>query len=108
MPSWIGRGRDVGDVVSRQIHDVAHRKQYRSNTVRVDLDDAWRALAACIGYPFEVWFPWDATRDRRRTPGLAEQICAECPVRVECEQFGRATRPTDGIWGGLPPSRLRS
>ena len=98
-------------MVSHQIDDVAHRKPYPSFTKRIDLDDAWRALAACQGYPYELWFPWDATTGKRSTrkrqPGLAEQICAECEVRADCEAFGRAARPTDGIWGGLPPDELR-
>ena len=98
-------------MASHQAHDVARRKPYPTTTLRVDQDDAWRTLAACIGYPYELWFPWDATAGTRskrtRQPGLAEKICADCDVRAECEQFGRATRPSDGIWGGLPPNKLR-
>ena len=97
---------------AHQIDEAAHRKPYPSFTKRVDLDQAWRASAACIGYPPELWFPWDATTGkrstRRRVPGVAEKICDECEVRAECEQYGRAARPTDGIWGGLPPDQLRS
>ena len=63
--------------------------------------EAWRAGAACVGYPSEWWFPWETVgKNQPRTPGRAEAICAECPVKRECAAYARRTNTRDGIWGG--------
>ena len=57
-------------------------------------DAPWRALAACKGKPTRWWF--DGTIEER---DRAQSICARCPVREPCHEFGR--REPEGRWGGV-------
>jgi hypothetical protein len=57
--------------------------------------------AECRGLDPEMWFTVDP--DLRE---FARMICADCPIRVTCEQYGIATRQT-GIWGGSNLERGR-
>lgn len=44
------------------------------------------------------------------SPRLAKQICAGCPVRVECLEYALRNGERFGVWGGLSPkerARLR-
>jgi WhiB family redox-sensing transcriptional regulator len=60
--------------------------------------DAWFDDAACRDADTTVFFPAsDAAAE------AAKAICAACPVREECLEFALATRPSDGVWGGLTP-----
>lgn len=31
---------------------------------------------------------------------LLRSICRGCPLRAECDAYGRAAKPTSGIWAG--------
>jgi len=57
-------------------------------------DAPWRALAACKGKPTRWWF--DGTNEER---DRAQSICARCPVREPCAEFGRSQH--QGRWGGV-------
>lgn len=63
--------------------------------------DTARALCAdpSLGLDPEMWFPDPTSADDRER---ARAVCALCPVRDECENFGRDNRLT-GIWGRLRP-----
>lgn len=50
--------------------------------------------AECRGLDPEMWFSTDP-----EVREFARLICADCPIREMCEQYGIATRQT-GIWGG--------
>jgi WhiB family redox-sensing transcriptional regulator len=52
--------------------------------------------AACRAVGTEVFFP---TSEAQATE--AKAICAACPVREECLEYALATRPGDGVFGGL-------
>lgn len=57
---------------------------------------AWHARAACHGMT-EVMFPVGDVGKGRDTAS-AMLLCARCPVRSECADYG-ANEP-DGVWGG--------
>lgn len=65
-------------------------------TVQVDLrPQEWMRQAACKGHPNpDLWFP-----DVGDMGFQAKRICADCPVREECAEFGKSEQY--GIWGGL-------
>jgi WhiB family redox-sensing transcriptional regulator len=58
----------------------------------------WFADAACRDSDTAVFFP-ASDRDADE----AKAICATCPVREECLEYSLATRPADGVFGGLTP-----
>lgn len=60
------------------------------------LRPAWHARAACHGMT-EVMFPVGDVGKGRDTAS-ATPLCARCPVRSECADYG-ANEP-DGVWGG--------
>lgn len=60
------------------------------------LRPAWHARAACHGMT-EVMFPVGDVGKGRDTAS-AMLLCARCPVRSECADYG-ANEP-DGVWGG--------
>jgi WhiB family redox-sensing transcriptional regulator len=60
------------------------------------LRPAWHARAACHGMT-EVMFPV-AEHGHRLDTSAARALCARCPVRSECADYG-ANEP-DGVWGG--------
>ncbi|MFW0793364.1 WhiB family transcriptional regulator [Gordonia sp. CPCC 205515] len=61
-----------------------------------EFDVNWRrALCAADGENPEDWFPFP-TEDFVH----AAAVCALCPIRVDCERWGRAHRMS-GVWGGV-------
>lgn len=54
---------------------------------------AWFAEAACAGLDIDLFFP-----ERGETTSAAKAVCAGCPVRDECREFGMRER--FGVWGG--------
>lgn len=69
----------------------------------------WSEDAACIGYPEDVFFPPQGKQSRHNV-GLAQKVCAGCPVRVQCltmaleaERDGALRR--HGVYGGLTPKQ---
>jgi WhiB family transcriptional regulator, redox-sensing transcriptional regulator len=63
-------------------------------------DDRWMADAACVGQT-DLFFPVYAERPQARAKREqdASALCAACPVRVTCRQYGREQHEY-GIWGG--------
>lgn len=59
-----------------------------------DLD--WRADAACLEYPAEMWFPENGAGG-----WPARKICRACPVKTQCLAFALDEAPEFGIFGGL-------
>jgi len=56
---------------------------------------AWMKRAACRGMPIALWFP---ESNNPAAFNKAKQICAECPVRDECREYGKEEK--HGMWGG--------
>ncbi|WP_282697772.1 WhiB family transcriptional regulator [Streptomyces sp. CC208A] len=72
--------------------------------VRSISDHSWHARAACYGIkPKEAdrLFFHDPrhTRDRQQ----ARQVCAACPVRLDCLNWALENKEKVGMWGGLTP-----
>lgn len=66
---------------------------------RPAIDDAWRADAACRGWPIEWWFPGKGIAATR-----GKAICATCEVREQCLQAALAEEVegfASGVRGGL-------
>lgn len=67
-----------------------------------DTDD-WRAHAACAAHRSpDWWFSYDVSLQE-----AALEVCARCPVRVECLQYALERREQHGIWGGRTQDQLR-
>jgi WhiB family redox-sensing transcriptional regulator len=62
----------------------------------------WMAYAVCASVDPDLWFPEHGRTDISRK---ARRICADCPVRAECEAFGQSERW--GIWGGVSSESRR-
>lgn len=57
----------------------------------------WQEQAACRGHEHPEW--WFPSKDDAWKVKLAKEICAGCPVKLECRAAGMAE--SDGVWGGL-------
>ncbi|WP_425523021.1 WhiB family transcriptional regulator [Microbacterium salsuginis] len=58
---------------------------------------------ACRDYEF---FTADHTGAAQKA--LASRLCAACPLRDLCRDYAEASKPTAGIWCGIPyPRRNR-
>jgi transcription factor WhiB len=81
------------------------------------LDTPWMDQARCRSYKRqrgERW-PWDTDQVRGKEAqqqvtdlqDLAKAICASCPVRLMCREYGTSidhqSTIVDGIWGGETP-----
>ena len=75
---------------------------------RIFTDIEWQYQALCHGRT--DWFFPDRNSDNRNLPLLpserrAKALCARCPVRKECLEYGVADEY--GIWGGTLPSERK-
>lgn len=63
----------------------------------------WQLLAACRGLSVEVFFHPDNERGSARAArdDAAKQVCATCPVRVECRAHALEVKEPYGVWGGM-------
>lgn len=69
--------------------------------------DAWRHAAACKDLDPSVFFPVGVTGPAEQQIATAKQICASCPVRLECLEFAMATKQNFGVWGGYDEEERR-
>ena len=68
----------------------------------------WWERAACIGYPWQWWFPREDKADRPPShDARAIAICNGCPVRQECLDDAIKHRDAHSIAGGLTPRQRR-
>ena len=60
-------------------------------------DRSWRADAACLNHPEDLWFSFEPEKQAQ-----AVAICGCCAVREQCLAFALSVRPSTsaGIWGG--------
>jgi WhiB family redox-sensing transcriptional regulator len=56
----------------------------------------WRLAAACHAEDPELFFP----EDPAQSPS-AQQVCAGCPVRLQCRDFALRHSIVWGVWGGM-------
>jgi WhiB family redox-sensing transcriptional regulator len=59
---------------------------------------SWHQWAACRGADLPLFFP---DRDKSAKPALA--LCADCPVRLQCQQEALSNPLVSGVWGGTTP-----
>lgn len=68
----------------------------------------WIKRGACVEHPNPEWW-FHATATPLKTPETfytkAAEVCADCPVRVECGDYAIATSQPHGMWGGLTPKQ---
>ena len=58
----------------------------------------WHQWAACRGADPSLFFP-----DRGKSAKLALALCAECPVRLQCQEEALSDPVISGVWGGTTP-----
>lgn len=64
----------------------------------------WRARAACLGMDTDLFFPETyrpVSLHAQSQLRLAQQTCADCPVRLECLAWATELPERYGIWGGV-------
>ena len=63
----------------------------------------WQDAAACKGEDLLLFFGPDGERqpEREIRERKAKQVCASCPVRIECLNYAVARPEKYGTWGGL-------
>lgn len=59
----------------------------------------WARKAACSGADPDLFFP-RLGNDAKAQARAAKEICAGCPVRVECLEYALVTPQKHGVWGG--------
>ena len=63
---------------------------------------AWMFHARCRGVDPAEFFPSDGTGVE-----LAQRVCTDCPVRVECLEYALLHRIEHGVWGGASERERR-
>src|SRR3954453_3761438 len=63
----------------------------------------WQLKGAGPGAPPPLFSPPGGGRGppRRNRDSAAKEICASCPVMLECREHALAVREPYGVWGGL-------
>jgi WhiB family redox-sensing transcriptional regulator len=75
----------------------------QSDPQLIDEAPNWRQSAACRGMNAEMFHPF-SERDFRL--GESRAVCAGCPVRDECGEYGIAHEEF-GVYGGLSENERR-
>ena len=60
---------------------------------------AWRAEAACVGQPPDLWIPGVGAGNSQASDE-AVAICRSCPVATQCAEHALTQPEHYGIWGG--------
>ncbi|HEX6343590.1 WhiB family transcriptional regulator [Umezawaea sp.] len=70
----------------------------------------WQLSGLCRGVDSALFFhtPNERGSARERRESRAKELCARCPVMVECRAHALTIEETYGIWGGLGESELRA
>lgn len=96
---------DVGGAEARkryrdQARDRAGKPARYRQPRAAEVVPSWLQRAACKGRPTSWWFasPGSSNPDEREDAAVAAQICAGCPVKVECSQDARE-HGEYGKWG---------
>lgn len=67
---------------------------------------SWQQDAACRELPVEMFVgpEGETPTQRRRREAAAVEICASCPVRVDCLNHALEQPEWYGVWGGTTES----
>ena len=63
---------------------------------------SWEDQARCLTYDPDIFFAPRARAERR-----AKEICADCPVQVQCLDYALTTDQRHGIWGATSEDQRR-
>lgn len=63
----------------------------------------WQSQARCRGEDPELFYPV-STDPLEAKP--AQQVCAQCPVQLQCHDYAQDTNQRYGVWGGRTPEQL--
>jgi hypothetical protein len=66
---------------------------------------SWMDHGACKGHDAGMWFPDFRSDSGKRQADIAEFVCVNCPVRVQCAAVGANHK--EGIFGGLTPAERK-
>lgn len=72
----------------------------------IDARAPWQDRARCRDVDVDAFFP-----ERGESSREAKEICAACPVRIECLNYALHNDERHGVWGGMTERerrRLRS
>lgn len=78
----------------------------RIKAAGVDARAPWQDQARCRDLDVDAFFP-----ERGESSREAKEICAACPVRIECLNYALRNDERHGVWGGMTERerrRLRS
>ena len=70
----------------------------------------WQHRAACRGPNHGIFFPpsqMERRSEKRMREKRAKEICASCPVLMDCRNYATTMRDQHGIWGGLTAGERR-
>lgn len=70
-------------------------------------DFVWRDFAACLDHTKAVFFPAGESGAAARQLEQVKQICAGCPVQIECLEYAVETGQRFGVWGGTDEEERR-
>lgn len=65
------------------------------NAQRIEREEVWQDLGACVGVDPDLFFP-----ERGQSTREAKEICRTCPVKEECLEWALTRTEPFGIWGG--------
>ncbi|GGZ42096.1 transcriptional regulator WhiB [Streptomyces inusitatus] len=76
---------------------------------REDQDGPWHAEAVCRRDEAGLFFApsKEPTAARLSREEAAKQVCARCPVMVECQEHALLQPEPYGVWGGLTAAERR-
>jgi WhiB family redox-sensing transcriptional regulator len=55
----------------------------------------------------DLFFPVGATGPAEAQINTAKQLCARCPVKIDCLEFALQTNQEYGVWGGMSEEERR-
>ncbi len=74
------------------------------------VDELWHLQASCRGPNNAIFFPpsrLERRTEKRRREQRAKEICAACPVQLDCRSYAFEIGEQHGIWGGLTEKERR-
>jgi hypothetical protein len=96
--------------VARRTWDISTLASVPARPVLLADPPDWTAHAACRDQATADADPWHPADHVISWWRIAAQICAGCPVRAECREYGLtmlASAEVKGMFGGLTPDELR-
>jgi len=75
----------------------------RPDSRELTIPGDWTDDAACKGHDTDLWFATDLAGVT-----AAAAICADCPVRRDCQAWADSNDEAHGIWGGWTPPQRRN